>query len=199
MPSTTIGGVPVTTAHYARFSASLVSGLVASIAGGVVMAAVMVVAFVVGQHTSALFPLRPIGTYLFGDRMLVAPTAGMYAAAIAFHFAVCAIWGIVFAFAATLLRADKSFGGALVVGIIIGLASQIIDVNIVSPAWMAARWGQDLWTATVPPLYSWLGHVAFGLTFVIVPLMFRPLWLRWSGRSEIDIDIDIDWDDPRIR
>ena len=28
MPSTTIGGAPVTTAHYARFSASLVSGLV---------------------------------------------------------------------------------------------------------------------------------------------------------------------------
>lgn len=197
MPSTTIGGAPVTTAHYARFSASLVSGFVASLAGGVVMAAVMVVAFMVGQHTSFLYPLRPIGTYLFGDRMLVAPTAGMYVAATAFHFGVCAIWGIVFAFAATLLRADKSFGGSLILGVVIGLASQIIDINMVTPALQTTRWGQDLWTATVPPLYSWLGHVAFGLTFVIAPLLFRPLWLRWSGRP--DLTRDVDWNDPRIR
>ena len=101
MPSTTSGGAPVTTAHYARFTASLVSGLVAALAGGVVMAVVMVVAFMLGQHTSFLFALRPIGTYLFGDRMLVAPTAGMYVAATAFHFGVCALWGIVFGLAAT--------------------------------------------------------------------------------------------------
>ncbi|MCA1665654.1 MAG: hypothetical protein LC659_15535 [Myxococcales bacterium] len=193
MASTTIGGASVTTAHYARFSASLVSGFVASLAGGVVMAVVMVVAYMTMQHTSLMYALRPIGTFLYGDRMLVAPTAGMYAAATAFHFAVCAIWGIVFAFAATLLRADKSFGGSLVLGIVIGLASQIIDVNLVTPALQNSLWGQDLWTATVPPPYSWLGHVGFGLAFVLAPLMFRKLWVRWSGRG------DVLYDDARIR
>jgi len=193
MASTMVGGAPVTTAHYARFSASLVSSFVASLAGGVAMAVVMVVAFMVGQHSGLLYALRPIGAFLFGDRMLSEPTASMYVAATAFHFGICAVWGIVFAFAATLLRADKSFGGALIVGIIIGLASQIIDVDLVAPRLMMSLWGTDLWTATVPPLYSWLGHIAFGLSFVLVPLMFRPLWVRWSGRP------DIAWDDPRIR
>jgi hypothetical protein len=129
--------------------------------------------------------------------MLVAPTPAMYLAATGFHFAVCAIWGIVFAFAATLLRADVSIGGSLALGVVIGLASQIVDVNLVTPALMSRLWGTDLWTATVPPLYSWLGHVAFGLAFVLAPLMFRPLWLRWCGRP--DSARVIDWNDPRIR
>lgn len=193
MASTRIGGAPVTTAHYARFSASLVSGFVTSLVGGVVMAVVMVVAFMAFQHTSLLYALRPIGAFLYGDRMLVAPTASMYVAATAFHFGVCAIWGIVFAFAATLLRADKSFGGSLVLGIVIGLASQIVDINLVTPRLMTSLWGQDLWSATVPPLYSWLGHLAFGVTFAMAPLLFRNLWLRWSGRE------DLTYDDPRIR
>jgi hypothetical protein len=193
MASTTIGGAPVTTAHYARFSASLVSGFVASMIGGVVMALVMVVAYMAFQHTSFFYPLRPIGAFLYGDRMLSAPTPAMYAAATAFHLGICAVWGIVFAFAATLLRVDRSVGGSLALGVVIGLASQIVDVNFIAPALMNRLWGSDLWTATVPPLYSWLGHIAFGLTFGIAPLFFRSLWLRWSGRA------DVLYDDPRIR
>lgn len=193
MASTRIGGAPVTTAHYARFSASLVSGFIASLVGGAAMAVVMVVAFTIGQHTSLLYALRPIGAFLFGDRMLTAPTPAMYVAATAFHFGVCAIWGIIFGFAATLLRADKSFGGSLILGVIVGLLSQIVDINLVTPALMNSLWGSDLWMATVPPLYSWLGHIAFGLSFVVAPLMFRNLWLRWSGRE------DVLYDDPRIR
>ena len=193
MASTTIGGAPVTTAHYARFSASLVSGFIASLIGGVAMAVVMVVAYMAFQHTSFLYALRPIGTFLYGDTMLTAPTTAMYVAATGFHFGICAVWGIIFAFAATLLRVDGSVGGSLALGIVIGLASQIVDVNLVAPALQNRLWGTDLWTATVPPLYSWLGHIAFGLTFAVAPLMFRKLWLRWSGRS------DLLYDDPRIR
>lgn len=193
MASTTIGGAPVTTAHYARFSASLVAGFVASLMGGVVMAVVMVVAYMAFQHTSFFYALRPIGSFLYGDTMLTAPTPAMYLAASAFHFGICAVWGIVFGFSAAILRVDRSVGGSLALGIVIGLASQIIDVNLVAPALQNRLWGTDLWTATVPPLYSWLGHIAFGLTFAIAPLMFRKLWLRWSGRS------DLLYDDPRIR
>lgn len=192
MATTRIGGADVTTAHYARFAASLVSGFVAALVGGLAMAIVMVVAFTTLRHTGLWFALKPIGAFLYGDRMFTMPTAGMYVAATAFHFGVCAIWGIVFAFAATLLRADVSVGGSLVLGIVIGLASQIVDVNLVAPAVMNQLWGDDLWTATVPPAYSWLGHVAFGLSFAIAPLLFRGLWLRWSGRP------DVVWDDPRI-
>jgi len=193
MASTTIGGAPVTTAHYARFSASLVAGFVTSLIGGAVMAVVMVVAYMAFQHSSFLYALRPIGAFLYGDTMLTAPTPAMYLAATAFHFGICAVWGIIFAFAATLLRVDGSVGGSLALGVVIGLASQIVDVNMIAPALMNRLWGTDLWTATVPPLYSWLGHIAFGLTFGLAPLLFRNLWLRWSGRS------DVLYDDPRIQ
>jgi hypothetical protein len=192
MASTTIGGAPVTTALYARFSASLVSGVIAALIGGVVMALVMSVIYMVFQHSSFFYVLRPIGTFIYGDRMLEAPTPAMYAAATALHLGICAWWGIVFGFAATILRVDHSVGGSLALGIVIGLASEIVDVNLVAPAVMNRLWGTDLWTATVPPLYSWLGHIAFGLTFAIAPLFFRKLWLRWSGRG------DVLYDDPRI-
>ena len=186
MAATKIGGAPVLVAHYARFSASVVSGVLASLIGGVVMACVMIVAFMAFQHTSFFYALRPIGTFLYGDRMLVAPTPAMYLAAAGMHFGVCAIWGIIFGFAATLLRADKSVGGSLMLGIVIGLGSQIIDVNLAAPAVMNALWGTDLWTATVPPPYSWLAHIAFGLSFVVAPFIFRGLWVRWSGRSDVE-------------
>lgn len=181
MISTRIGGAPVTTAYYARWSASMVSGVCASLIGGVVMAVVMVVAFMTVEHTSFFYALRPIGTFLYGDRMLVAPTPAMYAGAAAFHFGVCAIWGIVFGFAATVLRVDKSVGGALALGIVIGLASQILDSNMIAPALQNRLWGTDLWTATMPPLFSWLGHLAFGVMFFVAPYLFHRLWLRWSG------------------
>jgi hypothetical protein len=193
MASTIIGGAPVTTAHYARFAASLVSGFIAAMIGGAVMAVVMVVAYMVFQHSSFFYVLRPIGTFLYGDRILEAPTTAMYVAATAFHFGVCALWGIVFAFTATILRVDRSVGGSLALGVVIGLASQIIDVNLVAPALQMRLWGTDLWTATVPPLYSWLGHIAFGLSFAVAPLFFRNLWIRWSGRGDLLAD------DPRFR
>lgn len=185
MDSTTIGGAPVTTAHYARFAASLVAGFCAALCAGAAMALVMIVAFVAFEHTPLLYALRPIGSYLFGDRMLTAPTAPMYLAAAAFHFGVCALWGIVFAFAATLLRVDKSIGGALALGLVVGLASQIVDIQLVTPPLMQQLWGHNLWAETVPPLASWVGHLVFGAGLALAPLWFRPLWLRWSGRDDL--------------
>jgi hypothetical protein len=195
MDSTRVGGAPVTTAHYARFAASLVSGFAAAMIGGALMAVVMVVAFMAVEHTSFFYALRPIGAFLYGDEMLVAPTTAMYAAATAFHFGICAVWGIVFAFAATVLRVDKSIGGSLALGVVIGLSSQIVDVGFVAPALMNQLWGQDLWSATVPPIFSWLGHLVFGLSFGFAPLVFRKLWLRWSGRPDLAAPVD----DARIR
>ena len=181
MATIRIGAAPVTRAHYARLGASLVSGVVASLVGGVAMAIVMIVAFTTIRHTSVLYALRPIGAFLYGDRMFWAPRPAMYVAAAALHFGVCALWGVVFALAATLLRAESSIGGALLVGIVIGLASEIIDVGFVAPSLMDSLWGEDLWTARVPAAYSWPGHVAFGLSFAVAPLVFRGLWARWSG------------------
>lgn len=114
-----------------RIGASIASGLAASLVGGVVMAALMLVA------------RQPVDASLIG---------------------ICALWGVVFAFAATLLRAEASVGGALLIGVVIGLASDIFDVR-----------------TTTAPAWRWLGHVAFGLSVALAPLLFRGLWARRSG------------------
>jgi hypothetical protein len=193
MDTARLGGAPVTTVDYARFAASLVASLIASMIGGVVMAVVMVVAYAGIHKMGLLYALRPIGAFLYGDAMMSGPTPMMYGAAVAFHFGICALWGIAFAVAASLLRVERSFGGSLVLGIVIGLASQIIDVNLVAPPLLFGVWGHDIWTETVPSLYSWLGHVAFGLCFALTPAFFGALWPRFGGRHESMFD------DPRIR
>ncbi|MDB4971036.1 MAG: hypothetical protein JWN44_6725 [Myxococcales bacterium] len=202
MQSTRVGGAPVTTTDYARISATLLSSFLAAMVGGAVMAVVMIVAFTVFQRTDLLFALRPIGAYLFGDAILLGPTPMMYVGAVAFHFGICALWGFLFAIAASVLRVERSTGGAVLLGVIIGLASQIIDINLVTPPLLFGLWGHDIWTEMVPPLYSWLAHVAFGLSFAVAPALFRPLWRRFGGRDEElpeSVPEENAFDDPRIR
>ncbi len=86
-------------------------------------------------------------------------------------FAVALAWGLVFGFAATLLRAEASFGAALVLGIVLGLAGDILDAALVPPS--------------VPPARSFLGHVAFGTAFVLAPLVVRVVQARWSRSRRV--------------
>lgn len=173
MDTTTRARSSVTMLPSARFAATLSSSFGAAILGGCVMAAVLIVAFMTIERTSFLYVLRPIGTLIWGDRMLVAPTAAMYAGAAALHFGVAVAWGLVYACMASLLRVELSPSGALVVGVVIGLAALIIDVQLLAPAIGDARWGDDLFTSTMPPAFSWLGHVAFGASFVVAPRLYR--------------------------
>ncbi len=172
METTTRVRPSVTTAASTRFAATLSSGVGAAIFGGIVMALVLIVAFMTIERTSFLYVLRPIGTLLYGDRMLVAPTAAMYAGAAALHFGIAIAWGLVYACMASLLRIEASPPGALLVGVVVGLAALIIDVQLLAPAIGNARWGDDLFTATMPPAFSWLGHVAFGASFVAAPRFY---------------------------
>jgi hypothetical protein len=173
MDTTPRARASVTTAGATRFAATLAAGVGAAIVGAVVMALVLIVAFMAIERTSVVYALRPIGTLLYGDRMLVAPTAAMYAGAAALHFGVAIAWGIVWACMASLLRVEVSPPGALLVGVVVGLAALIVDVQVIAPAIGNARWGDDLFTSTMPPAFSWLAHVAFGASFVIAPRFYR--------------------------
>jgi hypothetical protein len=192
MASTRVGGAPVTTAHYARYAASLLSGCVAAVVGAVAMVLVMAIAFMAVERTSFFYALRPIGSILFGDEMLTAPTPAMYLAAAGLHFGIAIFWGLAYAVAATLLAIDKSKSGALALGLVVGLTAQIVDVNLIAPSLLQSLWGRDFWAAIVPPFVSWLGHVAFGASFVVAPALFPQLWLRFVGRG------DLLRDDPRL-
>ena len=185
MATTTVGGAPVTTAHYARFAASLVAGVIASMIGATLMAVVMTVAFLRYDGRPIYYPLQIIGTFLFGDLSVIAPRWEIYPTAAALLFGTCAVWGIGYAFAATRLRVDKSIGASLVLGLVFGLASQLVDIDLIAPALMHRLWGHDLWIENVPPMFSWLGHVVFGLSLGSFPFIFRRLWIRFAGRKDL--------------
>jgi hypothetical protein len=183
--TTTVGGAKVTTAHYARFSASLVASVIASMVGATLMAIVLTVAFLRYDGRPLYYPLQIIGTFLFGDVSLISPRWEIYPTAAALHFGVCAFWGLAFAFAATRLRVDKSIGGSIMLGLVVGTASQIVDIDLIAPALQNRLWGHDLWSENVPPVFSWLGHIVFGLSFAVFPFVFRRLWIRFSGRKDL--------------
>jgi hypothetical protein len=175
MESTIRRPAAVTTGQTTRLAATLLSSVGAAILGGIALAIVLIVAFMTVEKTSLAYALRPIGTFLYGDRMLVHPTPAMYAAAIALHLGMCVAWGLVYAAAASLLRVEASVPGALLLGVVVGLTALILDVHALVPQLEQARWGRDLFGAVTPPLFSFLGHVAFGLCFAVAPLLYRRL------------------------
>lgn len=185
MATTTVGGAPVTTAHYARFSASLTASVIASMSGAALSALVMVVAFMRFEGRPFFYPLQLVGTFLFGDLALSAPRWEIYPTAAAFHFGICAVWGIVYAFCATMLCVDKSIWGSLALGLVVGMAAKLVDVDLVAPSVMTRLWGHNLWAESVPPVFSWLGHIVFGVSLGVFPFVFRRLWIRFSGRKDL--------------
>jgi hypothetical protein len=152
----------------------------------------MTVWFVLVPRTTPLQPLNVIATLRYGEgALLVLPATG-YLWALAFHAGMAALWGMVYGLLATALRVDKSAWGPIVLGLVIGLAAQIVDVNLLSPAVFGGLWGHDIWRENVSPIASWVAHIAFGLGFCAFPTIFRRLWLRFVGRQDILAD------DPRI-
>ena len=49
-------------------------------------------------------------------------------------------------------------------GVAVGVASQLVDVNLLLPPVMRALHGRDIWAAEVPAFWSWAAHVVFGLS-----------------------------------
>ncbi|HZS40161.1 MAG TPA: hypothetical protein VFF06_25195 [Polyangia bacterium] len=185
--TTRVGGAPMTSVAPARWSASLLSGLIAGEIGAVVMAVVMAIAYaaIFQNALGFTYPLNVIGAIRYGDVALVSLTPVGYLWALAFHLGVAAIWGLVFAVAATVLRCDKDRWAPIILGLAIGLAAQIVDVNIIGPGLLARLHGHDIWAEQVPPWVSWFSHVAFGLSFAAYGPIFRKLWLRFVGRDDL--------------
>jgi len=51
----------------------------------------------------------------------------------------------------------------VVLGAVMGLASQLIDLNLLLPPAMKALHGHDIWAEQVPAFSSWAAHLVFGL------------------------------------
>ena len=66
----------------------------------------------------------------------------------------------------SLLFGDAALRGihvGAVIGVAVGVASQLVDVNLLLPPIMRALHGHDIWAAEVPAFWSWAAHVVYGL------------------------------------
>jgi hypothetical protein len=141
--------------------------------------------FVTVPRTTLGQPLHVIATLRYGEGALLwLPVTG-YLWALAFHAGVAASWAIVYGLVATAFRVDKSSWAPLVLGIVVGLAAQIVDVGLLAPAIFGGIQGHDIWRENVSPVASWTAHVGFGLGFAAFPVFFRQLWIRFAGRQDI--------------
>lgn len=190
--TTRVGGTNVTTAAAARWSASLLSALISAMVGGAVWLLSMMAWFSAIPRTRVQQPLNVIATLAYGESALFVLSPAGYLWALAFHIGLAALWGMVFGVVATAIRVDKSAWAPLVLGVVVGLAAQIIDVNLLAPAVFGGLFGHDIWRENVSPAASWIAHVGFGLGFCVFPSVFRTLWLRFVGREDILAE------DPRV-
>jgi hypothetical protein len=180
-----IGGTDVTTAASARWAASLLSALASAMIGAGAWLLVLSAWFVTVPRATVGQALHVIATLRYGEGALLSMTPTQYLWAIAFHVGVAASWGVVYGLIATGLRVDKSAWAPLVLGVVVGLTAQIVDVGLLAPAAFGGLLGHNVWRENVSPVASWMAHVAFGLSFATFPSFFRDLWIRFAGRKDI--------------
>src|SRR5438309_1230150 len=130
MASRMVGGTPAPIARSSRFAASFLAAFIASQIAGLVMALAMICVFAFGLQTTFYYPVQVIAGILFGDTALAHATAGMLIAGVLFHQLIAAGWGMLFAICAVLLRVDITISGPILLGVVIGLFSQIFDVYV---------------------------------------------------------------------
>jgi len=151
---------------------SLLAGALAGQVAGLVMAAVVMAVFTLFLGKGPLFPVQVIGSFVYGDAALHGFHLGAFLTGLVLHQAGPALaWGLAYGGLARALEL-RGRGELLLLGAVVGLASQAIDVNLLMPVAMNALHGHDLWAENVPAFWSWAAHLVFGLSLACLP------WLR---------------------
>ncbi len=145
------------------------------IAGLVMAVVVMAVFTLLGK--GPLFPVQVIGSIAFGDAALAGFHLPALVTGLLVHQSAAFVWSLVFALAAARIGV-RTAPAAAGLGIAVGLASQLVDVNLMMPPIMRALHGHDLWAENVPAHWSWAAHIVYGLAFALYPAVAS--WL--SGR-----------------
>lgn len=147
----------------------LAAGAIAGQISGLVMAVVVMAVFTLFLGKGPLHPVQVIGSFIFGDAAVQGFHLPALLAGLVLHQAGPSLaWGLAFGAALHVLGVRR--GAAMVaVGAAIGLASQIVDVNLVVPAAMKALHGHDIWAEQVPAFWSWAAHLVYGLGLAVFP------------------------------
>ena len=172
--SQTISGAPVTTKR-PSIGRDLLTGAISGQIAGFIMAVVMMIVFTLFLGKGPLYPVQVIGSFVFGDSALVGINGGAVVAGLLLHqLGPSLIWGVAFGALAWLLNVRH--GAALfALGAIAGIASQIIDVDLIVPAAFRAMQGHDIWAENVPMVWSWAAHIVFGVSLAVYPKIYARL------------------------
>lgn len=146
----------------------LVPAIITGQIAGLIMAAVVVLVFVVFLGKGPLYPVQVIGSLIFGDDALRGINVPAVIAGLLLHQGGPSLfWSLVFGVA---VYQWKLAGTARLIplGLGIGALSQLVDVNLLLPPIMRALHGRDIWAAEVPAFWSWAAHLVFGLALALV-------------------------------
>ncbi len=145
------------------------AGVVAGQVAGLMMAVVVMAVFTLFLGKGPLYPVQVIGSFVFGDAALSGFHLPALVAGLLLHqLGPSLVWGGAFGLLAHSLSLRRGAGlAALALGV--GVASQIVDVNLVLPFAFRALHGHDIWAEQVPAFWSWAGHVVFGLALLSYP------------------------------
>jgi len=149
----------------------LIAGVLTSQIAGLMMAGAMMVVFTI-LGKGPLYPVQVIGSLVFGDAALVGFHLPAFLTGLVLHQAVASLlWGLVFALIANKLQPRHALV-ALAIGLAVGVVSELLDVGLIVPAVMNARFGHNIWAENVPRFWGWVAHLVFGVSFVVFP------WVR---------------------
>jgi len=158
----------------------MVAAVVTGQFAGLAMLGTMML-FALGEGRDVLDPLRAIGSIGYGSASLVDGGPTLALGLVMHQFGFTLFWSFVFGFllrnatrrnvfSVTALGMEDDWGTA-VLGPLVGMVSNLIDVVVVMPAI-----AQDAaWTELFLGLRSWCYHLVFGIGLAFFPLIRR--WL----------------------
>lgn len=142
---------------------------------GLVMAVVVMLVFTLFLGKGPLYPVQVIGSFGLGDAALHGLHWGAILLGLVLHqLGPSLFWGVVFG-----LIVERRHGLAgtspWLLGLVIGLLSQVIDVELVLRWAMPALHGHNIWAEQVPAFWSWAAHAVFGLALGVYPSVRKKL------------------------
>jgi len=173
-----VGTIPSHSLHApslpGTLSRDLLAGALAGQVAGLVMAVVMIAVFTLILGTGPLYPVQVIGSLVFGEAALAGVHVPAVLAGLVLHQAGPSLaWGLAFGLLVHAIAPRR--GALLLLGVGVGILSQLVDVGLLVPIAMRALHGRDLWAEHVPSFWSWAAHLVFGLSLACFPWIHERL------------------------
>ncbi len=170
-----LSGSPSEAQTKSAFRHHVTAGILAGQISGLIMAVVMMLVFTVFLGKGPLYPVQVIGSFVVGDEALQGFHIPALLAGLLLHqLGPALFWGVALGVITYFVK-TKSGAPLAVLGIFLGLLSQVIDVNIIMPIAMNALHGHNIWAEQVPTFWSWAAHLVFGLGLLVYPRVLKRL------------------------